>query len=168
MRPRQALVLRAASAAVVGLCAQIACAAYEVPNSAYNPPTNYYNLATNPASLKADLYTTISHGFNESTFAHTSALNGQNYGNCRYAARVLFKDLAWVPTVPDPSNHILWIYDRTSHDYQWDNAATWNREHSWPQSWIGVSASNGTVNAASDLFEVYPASTSGNGASAER
>src|SRR6185312_11473879 len=61
-------------------------------------------------------------------------------------------------------DHILFVYDRTSFDYMWNSTTLpWNREHSWPQHWLGVTASNGTVNAASDLFEVFPAGESTNG-----
>src|SRR4030095_9858046 len=35
----------------------------------------------------------------------------------------------------------------------------WTPEHAWPQSKLGVSASNDTANRASDLFEVYPANS---------
>ncbi len=39
---------------------------------------------------------------------------------------------------------------------------TWNREHVWPQSLLGVPADNDTKNAASDLHNLKPADPSTN------
>src|SRR6185437_669720 len=107
------------------------------------------------------LFTIVSTKYNETTHAHSGSLTGVSYDNLRYAERVLFKDMSWVPTAQDPYDHILNVYDRVSHDYMWESGHTWNREHSWPQSWLGVSASG--TNAASDIFEVFPSTTAGNG-----
>ena len=163
MCSRHAAVSRAATVVVLGLFARVALRSTKRPNAAYNPPTGYYDAAnsTDGAMLKSQLFSIISTKYNETTHAHSGALTGVSYDNLRYAERVLFKDMSWVPTAQDPYDHILNVYDRVSHDYLWDAGATWNREHSWPQSWLGVSASG--TNAASDKFEVFPATTSGNG-----
>jgi endonuclease I len=49
------------------------------------------------------------------------------------------------------------VYLRTSTSGVWDSGNTWNREHVWPQSLLGVSADNATVNSASDLYNLMPA-----------
>ncbi len=163
MMCRHAVVSRAVAAGVLALSVQIARAQYEAPNTAYNPPAGYYDAANSTvgATLKSQLFSIISTKYNETTHAHSGALTGVSYDNLRYAERVLFKDTSWVPTAQDPYDHILNVYDRVSHDYLRDTGATWNREHTWPQSWLGVSASG--TNAASDEFEVFPSTTAGNG-----
>ena len=42
----------------------------------------------------------------------------------------------------------------------WDGGTTWNREHLWPQSILGVSVSNSYTGPASDLFELAPCNPS--------
>ncbi|MEA2711642.1 MAG: hypothetical protein QOF78_4243, partial [Phycisphaerales bacterium] len=164
MRAKQQAVLSAAVCAALALAAVPAAAQYQAPgNALWNAPTGYYNLATGTgATLKGQLFSTISVGFNESTQAHTGALTTRNYGDLRYAARVLFKDTAWIPTPADPNDHILWVYDRESHPYVWDAGDTWNREHSWPQSKLNVSVSNSYTGPGSDMFEIYPSNSSTN------
>lgn len=150
-RKRSLLLAHAAGMAIVALIAPSdAWAQYQPSNNPVYDPGSYYNNATanDGPTLKSQLYTITSTGF-----------IGRTYGDTRYAARVLFKDTTFVPTAQNPYDKIIWVYERTSNDYQWDAGVTWNREHSWPQSKLGVSASNGTANRASDLFEVYPSNS---------
>jgi endonuclease I len=42
------------------------------------------------------------------------------------------------------------MYDGFNITKVWDDGATWNREHVWPQSRLNSSASNSTSNSASD------------------
>jgi endonuclease I len=79
-----------------------------------------------------------------------NGFNGVTYGDSRY----MLDDTDQDPN--NPSNLIL-VYYLTSIDGTWDSGATWNREHVWPQSLLGVDASNGTVNIASDLHNLKPA-----------
>ena len=64
----------------------------------------------------------------------------------------------------DPNNaeNIILVYLQTSIDGSWDSGATWNREHIWPQSYLGDTADNNTVNIASDLHNLKPANPSEN------
>ena len=76
---------------------------------------------------------------------------GVNYGDARYSAPY---------TDPDPnvSGNILLMYNRASVSGTWSTSPLiWNREHIWPQSLLGTEASNGTVNIASDQFNLRPA-----------
>jgi endonuclease I len=59
----------------------------------------------------------------------------------------------------DPNNpdNLILMYLGTSVDSTWDSGTTWNREHVWPQSLLGVDAENSTTNAASDLHNLKPA-----------
>ena len=72
------------------------------------------------------------------------------YGDARDSAAITDAD-------PNASGNILLIYNRASNSSTWDNAATWNREHIWPESRLDGSASNGTANIASDQFNLRPA-----------
>ncbi len=76
--------------------------------------------------------------------------NEQDYGDARYTLDNTDQD-------PNNSNHIILVYRGTSVDSNWDYGVTWNREHVWPQSLLGVDASNNTVNMASDLHNLKPA-----------
>ena len=117
----------------------------------YAPPANYYAAATGTgATLKAQLRNIIG--------GHTVV----SYDNARIALQVTDAD----PTKP---GHMLTVYDRTSVNVAainpggpipgWDNADTWNREHTWPTSrGVGTSGPD-----RSDLFNLRPALTEGNG-----
>ena len=107
---------------------------------AYDPPVNYYSTATGTgATLKSQLYGITSTGF-----------VGRSYGNFRYASAILDAD----PKIP---GNIQLVYNRASVSGTWDLGVTWNREHVWPQSLLGVSVSNAYVGVGSDLFELRPA-----------
>jgi len=53
----------------------------------------------------------------------------------------------------------LLIYNGASVSGVWDQGKTWNKEHIWPQSLLGVSAGS-SVNAASDLHNLKPCNPS--------
>ena len=118
----------------------------------YDPPDNYYNAAVGTgATLKTQLHDIIK--------GHTKL----SYDSARTNLQI---------TDADPNNpgHMLSVYDRVSIDVSsinpdgpipgWDAGATWNREHTWPQSRgiTSTSPPDGT-----DLFELRPSSSSTNG-----
>lgn len=110
----------------------------------YDPPTTYYSSITNQtgAALQSQLWRII------------SSMTGVNYGNARYSA-------PFTDTDPNNSRNILLIYNRASVSSTWDAGSTWNREHIWPVSRLGVSApSNSTTNLSTDLFNLRPANPS--------
>lgn len=90
------------------------------------------------------LHTIINNGF-----------NGVTYGDARYILDDTDED-------PNNINNIILIYRATSVSEEWDQGNTWNREHVWPQSKLGDSADNGTVNIASDLYNLMPSNPSEN------
>jgi endonuclease I len=113
--------------------------AYEPPNPAYNPPVGYYNGATGTGTtLRTTLHNIITAGF-----------NSISYGDARFALAITDQD-------PNNPSNILLVYNRASVSGTWDAGATWNREHLWPQSKLGVSVSNTYKGPASDLFELKP------------
>lgn len=97
-------------------------------------------------------------GVNLRTFLRMTVSDGKalvDYGTARYVLDDTDRD----PN--NPSNLIL-VYLGTSISGDWDGGTTWNREHVWPQSLLGVSADNSTANAASDLHNLKPANPAEN------
>jgi endonuclease I len=84
-----------------------------------------------------------------------NGFSGVTYGEARYILDESDMD-------PNNSNNIILVYLRTSISGIWDSGETWNREHVWPQSLLGESADNGTVNIASDLFNLMPSNSGEN------
>ena len=91
------------------------------------------------------------------TIIHTG-FDGVTYGDARYILDETDRD-------PLNSNNLIEVYTGDSVPGAWDcdGVCVWNREHVWPQSGMPVSASNGTVNMASDLHNLKPADPSENG-----
>ena len=138
----RAIILATASAGCSLLMFSPALAVYEVPNPAYNPPASYYNAAAGTqTTLRSNLHTIISAG-----------VASISYGDARYALPITDQD-------PNNASNMLLVYNRASVTGTWDAALTWNREHLWPQSMLGVSVSNTYKGPASDLFELRPCST---------
>ena len=132
--------------------AAIVCLSSLASADAYDPPANYYNAATGTgATLKSQLHTIVKTG-------HVAL----SYDSARTNLQI---------TDADPNNpgHMLSVYDRISINVAainpggsipgWDAGATWNREHTWPQSRgiTSTSPPDGT-----DLFELRPSSSSNN------
>ena len=81
--------------------------------------------------------------------------DGVTYGDARYMLDDTDKD-------PNQSANVILVYLGTSVSGIWDSGNTWNREHVWPQSFLGESADNSIVNAASDLHNLKPSDPSEN------
>ncbi len=84
-----------------------------------------------------------------------NGFDGVTYGEARYILDNTDAD-------PLNPNNLILVYLGTSISGAWDYGNTWNREHVWPQSLLGESADNGTVNMASDLYNLMPADPSEN------
>ena len=82
-----------------------------------------------------------------------SAKTLKTYGESRY---ILDKS----DVDPSNPNNVILMYNRASVRGAWDGGASWNREHVYPQSFLGVSASNEVANMASDLQNLKPANAS--------
>jgi endonuclease I len=79
-----------------------------------------------------------------------TGLTRVTYGDTRYILDETDAD-------PNNSSNLILLYLGTSVSGVWDLGVTWNREHVWPQSLLGVPADNDTKNAASDLHNLKPA-----------
>jgi len=110
-------------------------------------PAGYYDDAEGKvgAELKAALNTIVNTG-----------LYRVSYGDARYILDETDQDME------NPANVIL-VYRGTSVSSFWDNGSTWNREHVWPQSLLGVDVGNSSINVGSDLHNLKPANPSENG-----
>lgn len=108
--------------------------------------TGYYDSITGltGSALEDSLHTIINTGF-----------VGVTYGDARYILDETDQD-------PLNPNNLILVYRQTSINSTWDSGATWNREHVYPQSLLGESADNATVNKASDLHGLKPANPSEN------
>ncbi len=156
-RHAAAFLRRFIGSAVVAACLAISVrqtlADYEVPDPSYDPPASYYNSATGTGTtLKGHLNSIITSGF-----------TGETYGEARSILPILWED-------PNDSARMILIYNNQSllkptggSIPGWDGGTSWNREHMWPQSKLGATASNGVANIASDLFELAPCLPSING-----
>lgn len=104
--------------------------------------TGYYSSANglSGAALITALRNIINNGF-----------SGKNYDYARTALADTDKD-------PNNASRLIEFYTGDSYVAAWDGGTTWNREHVWPQSLLGVSA--GGVNAASDLHNLKPSNPS--------
>jgi len=74
----------------------------------------------------------------------------KTYGDSRYILDETDAD-------PNHSGNVILMYTGVSVSGAWDNGVTWNRDHIWPQSLLGVDAVNTVANAASDLQNLKPA-----------
>ncbi len=65
---------------------------------------------------------------------------------------------------PNNSSNIILVYTGYSVDGAWDGGTTWNREHTWPQSRLGVSVDyvNDYPSKATDVHNLKPAKPSEN------
>jgi endonuclease I len=78
-----------------------------------------------------------------------------SYGDSRYILDESDRD-------PNNSNNLILLYLGTSVSGVWDNGVTWNREHVWPQSYLGTNVNNDSKNVGSDLHNLKPANPSAN------
>ncbi|GEM_PF-434727 len=85
----------------------------------------------------------------------TTGFVGISYGEARYILDDSDAD-------PSNSNNVILVYRGTSVSGVWDGGITWNREHVWPQSLLGVSVSNSYIGVGSDLQNLKPANPSEN------
>jgi endonuclease I len=134
--------VRLAALLVLLLCAP-ALADYEAPNPVYDAPASYYSTATGTGTtLRTNLHNIVTAGF-----------IGYSYGDSRFILDDLDRD-------PNNASNVILVYNRVSVSGEWDAGITWNREHLWPQSKLGVSVSNGYTGVGSDLFELKPCNPS--------
>jgi endonuclease I len=108
----------------------------------YDPPANYYNSVTGTgATLKSTLRTAMGVGYIR-----------RDYGDARFGLPVVDPD-------PNNPNNVILVYNAQSVPLVWDSGITWNREHTWPESYGNTSTS---ANQYSDLHMLRPCNMSVN------
>lgn len=118
----------------------------------YSPPVDYYATATGTgATLKSQLHNIISKDY-WNGFLSSPTHRVRSYDAAKLGLQITDND-------PSNSNNIILIYTGASVPKGWDAGATWNREHSWPDS-RGI---NGTTPAYSDMHHLRPCEPSING-----
>jgi endonuclease I len=71
------------------------------------------------------------------------------YGNARYAIDDYDQD-------PNNPNNVLLVYSQNSVSGVWDDGLTWNREHVFPQSLMGVETVNSSRHKGADYHNLKP------------
>ncbi len=105
----------------------------------WDPPASYYNAATGTgATLKSQLTTIMSTGHLQRT-----------YGDFRFSAAIHDQD-------PAHAGNIRLVYNDASVPGAWDSAATWNREHIWPDSRQPGSVTNASTGNLGDPHSLRP------------
>jgi len=116
---------------------------YVLEDYAFEINMEYYMAAIN---LDGDvLKVTLNNIINEN-------FEGKLYGDARDILQESDED----PNNPD---NVMLVYTGYSVDSTWDSGVTWNREHVWPQSRLGVYVSydDDFVSKATDLHNLKPA-----------
>ncbi len=138
-RTRTALVC---ALVAVAIAFSLTISASQITADVWDPPPAYYSGSTGTgAALKSQLTSAMSAGHIQRT-----------YGDFRYSAAIHDQDPV------NPSN-ILLVYNRASVLSTWDSAATWNREHVWPDSRQPGSVSNSSMGNLGDPHALRPANT---------
>ncbi len=77
------------------------------------------------------------------------------YGNARY-------DIPKFDQDPNNASNVILVYSQTSVNGTWDAGTTWNREHVYPQSLMGVETSNTSRHKGADYHNLKPENPSVN------
>jgi len=104
-------------------------------------PSGYYDAAAGKSGQ--ELKTALNSILNTN-------LTRVSYGDARYILAETDRD-------PNNSSNCILVYLGTSVSGNWDGGITWNREHVWPQSLLGVNVENQSINVGSDLHNLKPA-----------
>ncbi len=123
-----------------------------VPSTKYSVPTDvstYYSsitLTDTGTTLEKELHDLI------------SDMTKYSYGDARYM--LLYTDEAYYYP-----GYVYGLYDGDLIPAVWDYGGTWNREHTWPRSFMGgIAADNNVTSMGSDLHNLRASCVSSNSA----
>ncbi len=105
---------------------------------------------TNDANLKSELSTIL-----RSILISNLLPTNITYGNARY-------DIPKFDADPNNPYNVILVYSENSVNGYWDNGETWNREHVFPQSLMGVETDNHHRHKGADYHNLKPESPSVN------
>jgi endonuclease I len=152
----------------------VAAVVYYLTSNQPNEPTPTYGSEQNAegfyyyqGSTQNDIYASTDNLIgtalmNELHTLVNENLDLQSYDDARQALEIIDRDLN------DPTK--LWgIYDGVMLNATWDGGATWNREHVWPNSRLGMDRVDGYErNQATDLHNLRASSVSINSSKSDR
>lgn len=152
----------------------IAFMIYYVSQSEETLPTPIYSIQQNEEgfyyyqeNVEQDYYVDTNHLIGKTLKDELHVIVNQdkhllNYLEVRQALEIVDRD------TQDPTK--LWgIYDSVLHHALWDGGVTWNREHVWPNSRLGMeSVEDYNRNQATDLHNLRAASRSINSSKSDR
>ena len=112
------------------------------------PATKYKPITVDEYYKNIDFNQTSAELFDDLNTKVSTNITAYTYGEARYM--LLYTD----QVVGDPK-HLYSLFDGDKLTSEWDFGATWNREHVWPKSKLGVSdVNNNDTNIATDLMNL--------------
>ncbi len=124
--------------------------------SASSLPTYEGYYSSLEGKTNQQLFPTLSSLLRSILTGSTNLLPSQiNYGNARYDIPKFDKD-------PNNSSHVILVYSQSSVNGAWDGGSTWNREHVFPQSLMGVDTTNTSRHKGADYHNLKPENPSVN------
>lgn len=135
----------------------------EDPDNPDNPPSSDDIPETKYQPITADEYykdinfnLSSAELFDELSDKVSTNITLYSYGETRYT-------LLYTDQITGDSSHLYSLYDGDKLNAEWDFGATWNREHVWPKSKLGVSdLSNEDTNIATDLVNLRASCSTAN------
>ena len=77
--------------------------------------------------------------------------------------------MCYIDQIVGDSKHLYSLLDGDKLNAEWDEGATWNREHVWPKSLLNVSSvNNRDINIATDLMNLRASCSNANSAHGNR
>jgi endonuclease I len=140
---------RAHCGRVVAVSALVAGVCTSAQARQFDPPADYYTTATGTGpTLRSQLRTIIGRDYWQ---PGSTTHRVRSYGDATVALPLLARD-------PSNASNVILIYTGISVPSVWDQGATWNREHTWPDSrGLGGSGRDYT-----DLHQLRPCNPSVN------
>lgn len=152
----------------------VAAAVYYVTSHESNEPTPTYGSEQNAegyyyyqGSTQNDLYASTENLIgtalmNELYVLVNENIDLQTYDDARQALEIIDRDL-------NDSTKLWGIYDGVMLNATWDGGTTWNREHVWPNSRLGMDRVDGYErNQATDLHNLRASSVAINSSKSDR
>lgn len=126
------------------------------------PKTNYDPITVDEYYKDVDFNQSSAEVFADLNEKLNAQFTGISYGDAR-------EILCYTDQVVGDSKHLYSLLDGDLLNAEWDQGATWNREHVWPKSLLGVSdVNNRDINIATDLMNLRAACTNANSSHGNR
>lgn len=130
--------------------------------STNRPETKYKPIAVEEYYKDINFNLTSAELFGELSDKISTNITSYTYGDARYI-------LEYTDQIVGDSKHLYSLFDGDTLNASWDYGATWNREHVWPKSKLGVSdLSNNDQNIATDLMNLRASCSNANSSHGNR